>query len=100
MFQKLLQLLKSVLIVPTTVSLKIVSELTERFRKHYDVIDIDGARINFENGWALIRASNTQPVLVLRFEADNIDQLKKIISLVRDAMSKYESDITLDQELY
>ncbi|SVD04540.1 uncharacterized protein METZ01_LOCUS357394 [marine metagenome] len=79
---------------------KIVSELTESFRKHYDVIDIDGARINFENGWALIRASNTQPVLVLRFEADNIDQLKKIISLVRDAMSKYESDITLDQELY
>ena len=79
---------------------KIVSELTESFKKHYDVIDIDGARINFGNGWALIRASNTQPVLVLRFEADNIDQLKKIISLVRDAMSKYESDITLDQELY
>jgi phosphomannomutase/phosphoglucomutase len=33
------------------------------------VIDVDGARVKFEDGWGLVRASNTQPVLVLRFEA-------------------------------
>ena len=77
----------------------LVRELTESFREHYDVIDIDGVRVNFENGWALIRASNTQPVLVLRFEANNTDQLEEIISLVRKAMSKYEPDVTLGKEL-
>jgi len=78
---------------------EIVRELTESFREHYDIIDIDGVRINFENGWALIRASNTQPVLVLRFEADNTDQLDEIISLVRERMSKYEPVVTLSREL-
>ena len=78
---------------------QIVRELKESFKKHYDVIDIDGVRINFENGWALIRASNTQPVLVLRFEANNTDQLDEIISLVREEMSKYEPIVTLGHEL-
>ena len=64
------------------------------------MIDIDGARINFKNGWALIRASNTQPVLVLRFEANNTDQLDEIISLVREQMSRYEPVVTLGKELY
>ena len=58
-----------------------------------------GARIKFDNGWALIRASNTQPVIVFRFEANNADQLDEIISLVRKAMIKYEPTVTLDQEL-
>jgi len=42
------------------------------------VIDIDGARILFENGWGLARASNTQPVIVMRFEADDPDHLQQI----------------------
>ena len=78
---------------------EIVRELTENFRKQYDVIDLDGVRVNFENGWALIRASNTQPVIVLRFEANNADELDEIISLVRKAISKYEPIVTLGQEL-
>jgi phosphomannomutase/phosphoglucomutase len=49
----------------------IVEELRRRFAKTHDVIDIDGARINFPSGWGLVRASNTQAVLVLRFEADS-----------------------------
>jgi len=63
------------------------------------VIDIDGVRINFENGWALIRASNTQPVLVLRFEANTADQMDEIVSIIRSAMSRYEPIVTLGQEL-
>jgi phosphomannomutase/phosphoglucomutase len=78
---------------------EIVRELTENFRKEYDVIDIDGVRIKFDNGWALIRASNTQPVIVFRFEANNVDHLDEIISIIRKAISKYESVITLSQEL-
>jgi len=78
---------------------EIVRELTESFREHYDVIDIDGVRINFENGWALIRASNTQPVLVLRFEANTADQMDEIVSIIRSAMSRYEPVVTLGQEL-
>ena len=78
---------------------EIVRELTENFRKQYDVIDLDGVRVNFENGWALIRASNTQPALVLRFEANNTNRLDEIISIVRSAMLKYEPVITLGQDL-
>jgi phosphomannomutase/phosphoglucomutase len=42
------------------------------------VNDIDGARIEFEDGWALIRASNTQPIIVLRFEADTVAGLREV----------------------
>ena len=41
---------------------------------------IDGIRIEYDNGWALLRASNTSPKLVFRFEGDNIESLKNIIS--------------------
>jgi len=78
---------------------EIVRELTESFSKKYDVIDIDGVRVNFDQGWALIRASNTQPVIVFRFEANNTERLDEIISLVRKAISKYEPIVTLGQEL-
>ena len=78
---------------------EIVRELTESFSNKYDVIDIDGARVNFDKGWALIRASNTQPVIVFRFEANNTERLDEIISLVRKAISKYEPIVTLGQEL-
>jgi phosphomannomutase/phosphoglucomutase len=48
---------------------RIVDMAVEHFRSQHEVIDIDGARILFSDGWALLRASNTQPVLVARFEA-------------------------------
>ncbi|MGQ9712797.1 MAG: hypothetical protein ACUVRC_09085 [Desulfotomaculales bacterium] len=47
----------------------VVARLVEHFRKDYDVIDVDGARVLFGDGWGLVRASNTQPVLVARCEA-------------------------------
>ncbi len=43
--------------------------MVERLKADYDVVDIDGARVNFADGWGLVRASNTQPVLVMRAEA-------------------------------
>jgi phosphomannomutase / phosphoglucomutase len=57
---------------------QIVEQITERFKKTHEVIDIDGARILFGDGWGLVRASNTQPALVLRFEALTPDRLAEI----------------------
>jgi phosphomannomutase/phosphoglucomutase len=47
----------------------IVERAAAHFPKHYPVNTIDGVRITFPQGWGLLRASNTQPILVLRFEA-------------------------------
>jgi phosphomannomutase/phosphoglucomutase len=61
---------------------RVVDFLKEQFQEKYKLIDIDGIRILFEHGWALIRASNTQPALVLRFEATTEQSLKEIQDLV------------------
>jgi phosphomannomutase/phosphoglucomutase len=57
---------------------QVVAGLAEEFKKDHEVIDIDGARVLFEGGWGLVRASNTQPVLVLRFEARDEETLEEI----------------------
>jgi len=57
---------------------QVVKSLQDHFRKEYEVIDIDGARVVFPDGWGLVRASNTQPVLVLRFEAKTPERLSAI----------------------
>ncbi|HEX4277491.1 MAG TPA: phosphomannomutase/phosphoglucomutase [Bryobacteraceae bacterium] len=66
----------------------IVSAVREKFQRDYDVIAIDGARVNFGKGWGLVRASNTQPVLVLRFEAQSPELLADYRKLVEDAVSR------------
>ena len=58
----------------------IVEEAKEYFGAKYKVITVDGARVLFGDGWGLIRASNTQPVIVMRFEARTKEQLEKIQS--------------------
>lgn len=57
---------------------EIVRKAVEHFKRNYEVIDVDGARIKMADGWALIRASNTQPILVLRFEATSQQRLEEI----------------------
>ncbi|HEY0428827.1 MAG TPA: phosphomannomutase/phosphoglucomutase [Pyrinomonadaceae bacterium] len=56
----------------------VVERIAEEFSKTNEVITTDGARILFENGWGLVRASNTQAILVLRFEADSEKNLREI----------------------
>ena len=55
-----------------------------------DVLDIDGVRVEFDYGWGLLRASNTSPVLVLRFEAINEDNLEKIKEKFRNVLGKID----------
>jgi phosphomannomutase/phosphoglucomutase len=64
---------------PDEKKFKVIEHLQEYLRKNnYDFIDIDGARINFHKGWALIRASNTEPALKCRFEGETKKSLKEI----------------------
>src|SRR5512146_2682111 len=56
----------------------IVENAVKHFGANYDVIDVDGVRVLFDGGWGLLRASNTQPVLVLRFEAKTTQKLEEI----------------------
>jgi len=56
----------------------VVARAVEHFKTRYVVIDVDGARIKMDGGWALIRASNTQPIIVLRMEAENEERLAAI----------------------
>ncbi len=61
---------------------EIVARARERFSRTHEVIALDGARILFDGGWALIRASNTQPVIVARYEARTEAGLAEIRSIV------------------
>ncbi len=62
---------------PEELKLPIVSDAVTHFSGLYDVLQIDGVRISFAHGWGLIRASNTQPVLVMRFEATREQDLRQ-----------------------
>ena len=60
----------------------ITEKAVQYFTNNYDCITIDGVRIKFENGWGLVRSSNTQPVIVCRFEAttqNNLNQMKELV---------------------
>jgi phosphomannomutase/phosphoglucomutase len=67
---------------------EVVNTITEQFKKTHEVIDIDGMRALFGDGWGLVRASNTQPALVLRFEALTEARLDEIRTIVESALKK------------
>ena len=64
--------------VPEERKFGLVDKAVEHFRSRHDVIDVDGVRVLFGDGWGLIRASNTQPVLVARYEASSAQRLAAI----------------------
>jgi len=60
---------------PDDVKFKIIDAVRDRLQDQYEVVTVDGARAVFENGWGLVRASNTQPAITMRFEAHTREQL-------------------------
>ncbi|MDA8085949.1 MAG: phosphomannomutase/phosphoglucomutase, partial [Nitrospiraceae bacterium] len=66
----------------------VVEGIREEMRKHRPIIDIDGVRISYPEGWGLVRASNTQPALVLRFEAKSEEALGMIRGDVEGRLKK------------
>ena len=69
---------------PDELKFEVVDRAVKHFRALYDVIDVDGVRVLFGDGWGLIRASNTQPVLVTRYEARTPERLAEIQRLMED----------------
>lgn len=70
------------------VKVKIVEEVRKDLAKKYPVIDIDGVRAIYPKGWGLVRASNTQAVLVLRFEGDTEEDLEIIKKEMKEAVEQ------------
>jgi phosphomannomutase / phosphoglucomutase len=69
----------------------LVRRVTESFRGEYPLVDVDGVRVLFPDGWGLVRASNTQPVLVLRFEARSKQRLREIRELVEKRVAQFSN---------
>jgi phosphomannomutase/phosphoglucomutase len=79
---------------PERIKFDLADLATTQFKTEYEVIDIDGARILFEDGWALIRASNTQAALTLRFEASTPESLVKIRHIVESLLSRLTEELS------
>jgi len=71
------------------VKFRIVADVKAELAKDHSIIDIDGVRAIFPKGWALVRASNTQAVLVLRFEAETEEDLR----IIRSEVEKTVEDV-------
>jgi phosphomannomutase / phosphoglucomutase len=69
----------------------VVQYVVDHFRKIREVVNVDGARVLFDGGWGLVRASNTQPILVLRFEAPDAERLAAYRKEVEDVVAQAKS---------
>ncbi|CAK7002426.1 MAG: Phosphomannomutase/phosphoglucomutase [Desulfovibrio sp.] len=72
---------------PERIKASVVQKAREYFGSRYAILEIDGVRLVFPDGWGLVRASNTQPVLVLRFEAESEKRLQEIRKIVEDPLA-------------
>jgi phosphomannomutase/phosphoglucomutase len=73
---------------PDETKFAVVARVAEHFGKTHEVIDVDGVRVLFDEGWGLLRASNTQPVVVMRFEARNEQLLASYQREVETALAQ------------
>jgi phosphomannomutase/phosphoglucomutase len=76
---------------PEEQKFQLVMKVKQILAREHRVIDIDGVRVVFPDGWGLVRASNTSPVMVLRFEAETASRLQEIRSLVEGAIDQAKS---------
>ena len=85
---------------PDDVKFEVVRRAVAWFRERYSIVDVDGVRVLFQAqdgqsfGWGLVRASNTGPVLVMRFEADGPERLAEIKSLMEGRLRQIIADVT------
>jgi phosphomannomutase/phosphoglucomutase len=83
---------------PDDVKFEVVQRAVDWFRERYPIVDVDGVRVLFQEagrnvGWGLVRASNTGPVLVLRFEADSELRLAEIKALVEGRLAEIMAEV-------
>jgi phosphomannomutase/phosphoglucomutase len=79
---------------PEAIKFQIAQQAQAAF-KEFKVDTIDGVRITFDQGWGLVRASNTQPVLVMRFEAESSELLENYKKLVADRIVTIKASLSL-----
>ncbi len=78
---------------PEEIKFQVAERAREEFAKAYTLEGDDGARLVFPDGWGLVRASNTQPALVLRFEAESAERLEEIRRLVEEPLAKWVDEM-------
>jgi phosphomannomutase/phosphoglucomutase len=79
---------------PDALKFCIAEKVRDRFRGQYEIVDVDGVRVKFAEGWGLVRASNTQPVLVLRFEATTPEKLAEYRVLVEGVVEEVKKALS------
>ena len=82
---------------PDELKFKVADRVRERLKRDYPVNEVDGVRVSFADGWGLVRASNTQPALVLRFEASSAAKCAEhrafVEGLVAEARAAVEAQV-------
>jgi phosphomannomutase/phosphoglucomutase len=78
---------------PDDIKFEVVQSVRDRLGKEHSVVDIDGVRVAFSDGWGLLRASNTEPDLVLRFEASSWEQAEANKKTVMEALNQALQEI-------
>jgi phosphomannomutase/phosphoglucomutase len=78
---------------PDDLKFAVVAKVKEHFERNHEVNDIDGARVTFASGWGLVRASNTQPALVLRTEASDEAHKQDYLKQLQDAIAKAQDEL-------
>jgi phosphomannomutase/phosphoglucomutase len=79
--------------LPDEIKFEVVTKIVDKLKRDgLRVVDVDGARVTWPDGWALVRASNTQPALVLRFEAASPARLGEIRAFVERELKTIEAE--------
>ena len=79
---------------PEEIKFEVVARAQAFFKERYPVIDMDGARVEFGDGWGLVRASNTQGALVLRFEAESAARLAEIREVMETPVHRWVEELS------
>ncbi len=78
-----------ILSAPDATKFQIIQEISDTLAKQYDVITLDGVRASFSGGWGMVRASNTQPAITLRFEAYTKEQIVEYMKIFTALLDQY-----------
>jgi phosphomannomutase / phosphoglucomutase len=79
--------------MPDEIKFEVVEQVAVALRSAYPVVDVDGVRVLVDGGWGLVRASNTQPALVLRFEAPTQERLSLLRGLVEGEVHRVRTQL-------
>lgn len=78
---------------PESIKFEVVARAQKHFKEQYEVIDMDGARVEFGDGWGLVRASNTQGALVMRFEAESAERLAELREIMETPIMEWIKEL-------